>query len=403
MRYLGNKRHLLGDIEAAARSLGFTKGTVCDLFAGSARVGRHFRALGSKVVATDLMHSSYVLQQAHLELDGPPSFDTLLREVETPEPLGDDSIGHALPADPESWLPTRRVLAHLLALPPREGLLTRQYSPAGSMDRRYLRPENAAQADAILATLREWREREWIASPEFALLLATTIDAVDRVANISGTYGAFLKKWQANAEQPLRLKLPALVEGPVGEAHREDALEWIGGVTADLLYMDPPYNQRQYPANYHLLEVIARIPTEPDLSSFEDSIYGKTGLVPWRDKASVLCSRRGTECRDAFWEILRRTTIPRVVVSYSEEGIISRDEFEEMLAEYAGVSRARLGHVLTEIPYKRFRSDADGRVSSIGTSRQYKELPGRGRNEVHEWLFSVAKRADVSVGSTEGA
>ena len=401
MRYLGNKRHLLGDIEAAARSLGFTGGTVCDLFAGSARVGRHFRALGSKVVATDLMQSSYVLQQAHLELAGPPSFETLLREIDPPEPLGPEAIGTALPADPEAWLPTRRVLAHLLSLPAIEGLLTRQYSPAGSMDRRYLRPENAGQADAILAALRDWRESGWVESPEFALLLATTIDAVDRVANISGTYGAFLKKWQSNAEQPLRMKLPALVEGPVGEANAADALEWIGGVTADLLYMDPPYNQRQYPANYHLLEVIARIPIEPDLIAFEDSIYGKTGLVPWRDKASVLCSRRGTECRDAFREILRRTTIPRVVVSYSEEGIISRDEFEEMLAEYAGVARSRLGQVLTEIPYRRFRSDADGRLSSIGTSRQYKELPGRGRNEVHEWLFSVSKRADVSVSSPD--
>jgi len=247
----------------------------------------------------------------------------------------------------------------------------------------------------MLMSLRDWRLSELVTEEETALLLATIIDATDRVANVSGTYGAFLKNWQTSAEGDVSLRLPAVVQGPVGEANHRDALDWIEEVEADLLYIDPPYNQRQYAANYHLLEVVARLPFESDLPSFESSIYGKTGLIPWRHRASKLCSRRGDECRSAFSTILERTRIPRVVISYNEEGIIQREEFEEMLAEFSGVARSQLGMVLQEIPYRRFRSDADGRVSSRGSGRKYRELPGRGRDEVHEWLFSVAKQPTV--------
>lgn len=391
MRYLGNKRHLLGEIEAAARGLGFERGTVCDLFAGTARVGRHFRSLGCRVLATDMMACSHVFQRVFLELAGPPAFAGLATRTDLPPASAASRLGDARPADPDRWEPTLRALAWLESLPPEEGLLTRQYSPAGEAGRMYLTEENAARCDAMLAALAHAERDGVLEGTEGPLLLACVIDAVDRVANISGTYGAFLKRWQTSAEQPVRLRLPPVVPGPPGRGHRRDALEWIEEVEADLLYIDPPYNQRQYPANYHLLEVVARLPHEEDVAALEASVYGKTGLLPWKESASPLCSRRGSECRDAFASILERTTIPRVVISYNEEGIITRDEFEEMLAAYAGVARSRLGTVLREIPYRRFRSDADGRVSSIGSGRAYRTVEGRERDEVHEWLFSVAR------------
>jgi len=391
VRYLGNKRHLLGEIERAASGVGFRRGVVCDLFAGSGRVGRHFRASGSRVRATDLMACSHIFQKVFLELPGPPAFAMLRERIDLPSPVGAERVAAALPADADRWIPTRRALAHLEALAPVEGLLTRQYTPSGASPRMYLTEENAGRADAMLLELRRGLGAGDLTEPEGMLLLAAIIDAVDRVANISGTYGAFLKKWHSNALQPLELRLPATVEGPVGEANRRDACAWIDEVECDLLYIDPPYNQRQYAANYHLPDLVARIPFEPDLDALEDSIYGKTGLVPWKESASVLCSRRGTECRDAFASILERARAGAVVISYNEEGIITRDDFEEMLAAFAGVARSRLGKVLHEIPYRRFRSDADGRVSSLGAERSYRELPGRKRNEVPEWLFSVAR------------
>ncbi len=171
---------------------------------------------------------------------------------------------------------------------------------------------------------------------------------------------------------------------------------------ADLLYIDPPYNARQFPQNYHLPEVIARLPREDDLVALEASIYGKTGLVPWRDKYSRLCSRRGSTCRDAFREILLRADIPRVVISYNEEGIITKSEFEAMLAEFAERPRLPMADAFTEISFKRFRSDSDGRLSRTGAGRSYKHLPGRARDEVREWLFHVQKASSMHKESARG-
>ncbi|MEE8142221.1 MAG: DNA adenine methylase [Planctomycetota bacterium] len=391
MRYLGNKTRLLGDIEECARKIGFQRGCVCDLFAGTSVVGRHFRSLGNRVLSTDLMECSFVFQKVFLELESPPAFRGL-EKVKLPEPASLTRLQDGSPFQQEEWLPTLRVVRYLEEIvESRTGLLTRQFSPKGSAGRRYLRPEAAARLDGILLQLREWRQENVLDELELMLLLAAAVDAADRLANISGTYGAFLKSWQSNTQRPVRLILPSLVQGPRGAGNLKNALHWIHEVEADLLYIDPPYNTRQYPANYHLPEVIAQIPRVEDLEALEASLYGKTGLIPWRHRASLLCSRRGSACRDAFHQLLKATHIPRVIISYNEEGIIQKHEFEEMLAEYAGVPRSRLKNALTEISYRRFRSDSDGRVAHTGAGRSYKHLPGRERDEVREWLFHVQK------------
>ena len=414
VRYIGNKTRLLGEIERAARTIGFDRGRVCDLFAGTGVVGRYFRGRGNTVLSTDMMYTSHAFQKVFLETEEWPSFERLRRElgldpsVAAPtdrvewlhprSPSEDaplfgrsgDPVAEPLPGDPNATL---EVIGYLeTEIPTAEGVLTRQYSPDGPDERRFLRPERARHLDAILFAIRDWREREWLTEAEEWLLLVVTIDAADRVANISGTYGAFLKHWHGNTSRPIELRIPRLVGGPKGAAHRGAAEEWLGGVEADLLYIDPPYNHRQYPANYNLLEVMARIPREEDVEAFEGTIYGKSGLTPWKERASLLCSQRGTDCFDAMRELLSSTSIPRVVISYNEEGILSRDQLDELLAEYAGVAASRLSDHLTEVPFPRFRSDADGRRAHTGAVRNYRQLPGRGENEVHEWLFHVERK-----------
>ncbi|MEM7262094.1 MAG: DNA adenine methylase [Planctomycetota bacterium] len=396
MRYLGNKTRLLDQITDAARGLGFERGTVCDLFAGSGVVSRHFRSLGNRVEACDLMESSYTFQRVFLEIECAPSFDALLSKLDLPGELRRE---RETPTAPGDWTATFRVLDHLeFDGDGVDGLITRQYSTAGESERGYFRPEVARRIDRVIELVRQWEEAEWIGSIERDLLTAVLIDGADRRANISGTYGAYLKKWQSNSEGELRFALPEIPKGPKGRAHHGDACEVISEIEADLLYLDPPYNNRQYAANYHMFEVLVRAIRTDDPAALESSIYGKTGLVPWKDKASKLCSQRGTECRDAMHAILMSTRIPRLVISYSEEGILFRAEFKELLAEYAGRRVSDLGDVLSELSYRRFRSDADGRVSRTGAERQYKQLSGRNRNEVHEWLFHV--RSDRLLGQS---
>jgi adenine-specific DNA-methyltransferase len=156
---------------------------------------------------------------------------------------------------------------------------------------------------------------------------------------------------------------------------RADANQLVRRIPCDVLYIDPPYNVREYAANYHVLDTIATRAylDGPALEAAEASIYGKSGLSPYRK--SDFSSR--LRCREAFRALVAGARARRVVVSYNEEGILSREEIEDALRDGLG-AREREFRALA---YKRFRSDRDR------DARSYRVLPDRGRDEIAEWLF----------------
>lgn len=391
MRWLGNKGPLLDEIHAAALNAGFKGGTVCDLFAGSGSVGRFFRSRGCKVLSTDLMSCSHVFQKTYLESEGEPRFEGLKDLWIDLSPVSEERLHQLQSTSADSWVPFLKLVRYLEEiLPPQNGLLFNQFSVGGDAQRNYLSPENSSRVDAILGQLRDWRKSGRLSESELWILLASCIDAVDRVANISGTYGAYLKKMQGSALRPLELRAPALVNGPVGVAHQRDAIDWISTIECELLYIDPPYNQRQYPANYHLPEIISMLPFEDSDQRLEKSIYGKTGLIPWKDKASPLCSRRGDECYRSMSQLLKDANAEIVIFSYSEEGILGRSELESILLDWSGFA-TKDSLSLLEIPYRRFRSDAQKSDRHGESKRTFRPAPGRSADEVHEWLFVASK------------
>jgi adenine-specific DNA-methyltransferase len=348
MRYIGNKTKLLPAIEGMLRLRGIAGGTFLDIFAGTASVARHAKRLGFRVVANDRLWASYVQQVAALEVSRRP------RDA-------------------------ARRLDELGAAPDAEGLVTRQYSPAGPHGRRFFTEEHARRIDAALEMLTRWQARGEVSRPTLFLLLAAVIDAADRVANISGTYGAFLKAWQPNTRQPLSLRLPEVIASRRAcRAHRRDANELVREVACDVLYIDPPYNEREYASNYHVLEAIAARPFLEDAAAFEAGIYGKTGLQPY-EKSAFSDPRR---CEGAFRDLVAHARAREVIVSYNEEGILSRAAIEQALRDGLGAADVHF----VPIRHRRFRSDADG------AHRRYKVLAGRARDEIAEWLI-VARRA----------
>ncbi len=89
-------------------------------------------------------------------------------------------------------------------------------------------------------------------------MLASLIESADKVANTASVYSAFLKHIKKSASKKLILKGAKFTKNDKShKVFNEDSNELIKKISGDILYLDPPYNHRQYSANYHLLNTIS--------------------------------------------------------------------------------------------------------------------------------------------------
>jgi adenine-specific DNA-methyltransferase len=353
MRYIGNKTRLLQFIRRTLRARGIGPGRTVDPFAGTASVARALKRWGHAVAASDIMDYGYVFARAYVEVEAPPTFAELGHEVRRHELAG--------------------VLAHLNTLAGTHGFIHEHYSPAGAAGaehgRMYFTPANAARIDAIRSRIHSWRCAGRLTDDGYYTLLAALIEAADRVANTTGVYAAFVKSWQPNARRPLQLRVRPHVRGNGCRARRADAATAVTDAGEfDVLYLDPPYNARQYAGYYHIPELIAR-------GWFDEpvTLRGKTGLIEDADRRSDWSSSR--RCEAAFEQLIATARCRHIIMSYNAEGIIGEATIERVLRNYGRrdtFRRYRRG-------YRRYRSDAD----SVG--RRYSG------DAVNEYLYCVSR------------
>lgn len=335
MRYIGNKTKLLRFIGSVLRERGIRAGRAVDPFCGTASVARELKRLGFQVVAADLMEYAHVLAKAYVEATHLPA--SVPRLIET---LND--------------------------LAPLPGFITQHFSAPARM---YFTNTNAARIDAIRAQIHGWTSAGEISAAEAYLLLAALIEASDRVANTTGVYAAYVKSWQPNARRALELRVPQVVDGNGCHAYRTDAVQLMARLEDfDLLYLDPPYNARQYAGYYHIPELLA-------VGWFEEPplLRGKTGLLPDRDKRSDW-SRRA-KCEAALEQLVANARCKHIVMSYNAEGILSEAAIERIFKEY-GRRDTYQRYVRS---YRRYRSDSDGE------NRRY------AGDRVEEYLYCVSR------------
>ncbi|MBI4602322.1 MAG: DNA adenine methylase [Planctomycetes bacterium] len=401
MRLIGNKTRLLAEIEGFLRDRGVRGGTFIDIFSGTASVARHFKRLGFRVIANDHMAACHAQAVAALEVNAYPPFEAVrekhrrtLRSAEFRRGFAVQPVLTALGAPASDPVPLAEVI-HLVGrqLPPREGLIFRSFCPGGGKGRMYFRDEIGRRIDAVLGFLRENHEEGLLSRGELHLVLAALLDAADRVANISGTYGAYLKTWQRSALAPIRLEVPEVIESPLEhEAFRRDSNELVRELRGDVLYIDPPYNKRQYGANYHILEIIAEHHEVEDLEAYEAALYGKTGLKPYDGLKSAYCvppcaARRGENVLSAMTDLILSARADHVLVSYNEEGLLTREELGAILSRFAGTRSFAFDRDMRTVLHKRFCSDSDRSAGGAKGKRRYRVLDGKGRGEISEWLL----------------
>ena len=317
MRYIGNKTRLLPFILRVLRSRGLGGGSVHDAFAGTASVGRALKAHGWQVHSSDLLVSSYVFQRAYVVAGA---------------------------ADPAA----NRLARQLSALPPKEGFITRHFSPAGG--RMYFTPENAGRIDAAREELECWRQRRLVDDDIYYMLLAAIIEGADRVANTAGVYASFMKRWQPNSRHRFELKPEDPGTGvPGATAHLMDAASAAKSIgEVDLIYIDPPYNSRQYVAYYHIPEIIAR-----GWSDSAPAVRGKVGLLAGKEGRSDWS--HGRRVQKLFSSLLATTRARHALVSFNSEGHLPPKTLHALLKDAA--MDGKVDHF--KQGYRRYRADSD--------------------------------------------
>ena len=324
MRYIGNKTNLLENINQVIKdNCQGDENSFCDLFSGTASVARYFKNR-YRIISNDLLYFSYILQKATISNNEIPKFEKLKKELKIENIL--------------DYLETVDIKDKKY-----KSFIYDNYSPNKKCERMYLTPENAKRIDFIRNTIEKWKKEKLINENEYFYLLASLVEGVPFVSNITGTYGAYLKTWDKRAFKNFEMiRLNVINNYENNECYREDANKLIKKISGDILYIDPPYNSRQYLPNYHLLETIARY-DEPEIN-------GKTGIRKYDKEKSNYCIK--SKVYDELEELISNAKFKHIIMSYNQDGLLKKEEIEQIFKKYGDKSTYKL----YQIPYKQYQN-----------------------------------------------
>ena len=310
MNYIGSKYKLSDFISSSVKSIvgdDLSGKIFCDLFAGTGVVGRNFKKEVKKVISNDMEFYSYVLNKNYIENHEFLDNEIYIKEL-------NETNGE-------------------------EGFIFNEYSENGKANRLYFSEHNGKKIDAIRTKIEFWKTEKKISSALYYFLLASLLESADKVANTASVYGAFLKKIKKTAQKELILE-PAIFEinSHSHEVYNEDSNILIKKIEGDILYLDPPYNAREYGANYHLLNTIAKY------DNFTPK--GKTGLRDY--SKSAFCKKK--EVEKSFDDLIKNANFKYIFLSYNNEGIMSSETIKKILSNYGKYD-------LLTTEYQRFRAD----------------------------------------------
>jgi len=258
-----------------------------DACCGSCSVSRHAASLGYSVIANDMMKFPSIIANGSIGVteSQQKSANEIIEQINSSEGI--------------------------------EGYFYRHFSDKSVPARLYFTSENAKKIDLTrqaIETINDEKVRDY--------LLYCSLEAISRVSNTTGVQAAFLKKFKDRAKSQFLLKPEPITSGSITPYH-SDILSLLKDkkfrrrFKEDALYIDPPYNQRQYGPNYHLYETF--------VCNDNPKPSGMTGLRDWKNESrSDFCTKK--KCLNFLKSIVQSTTASVVFISYNSDGLLSRDE-----------------------------------------------------------------------------
>jgi len=221
-RYLGNKTKVLDLIKQVIDENVKDFYSFCDIFAGTGSVGAFFNDKNKKIIVNDFLYHNFISLKAFLSYE---KFDEK-KILELIDELNNLST------------------------------FKENYFSINFGDK-YFCKQNAIKIGAIREKIDKWFLEDKINTKEKNILLTALIYAIDKIANTVGHYDAYIKKEIKEKEFKLKMLEIDLFKNKNNEIYNMDANILIREIECDVLYIDPPYNSRQYANMYHLLENLA--------------------------------------------------------------------------------------------------------------------------------------------------
>lgn len=338
MRFIGNKTQLLENIKEVIERHATNAYSFCDIFSGTASVARYFKQW-FEVYSNDLLYFSYCLQRGTIENSSKPTFENLYRAISIKDPI--------------SYI-NEMSTERMEILPIEKRFFQNNYAPTGK--RMYITDSNALRIDYARNLIEDWKTTGLLSENEYFYLVASIIEGIPFVSNIAGTYGAFNKTWDIRSNKLFVLiDLPVVYNGKRNKSYNEEGTSLLQRISGDILYIDPPYNERQYLPNYHVLETAAKYdyPT----------LRGVTGQRPNELQRSDFCSKKNVV--NAFDSLLENAKFEHIILSYNTDGIMTLEEIETTMKKHGIASTFEVNY----IPYRRFKSK-----SIVTRTKELKEM-----------------------------
>ncbi len=268
-RYLGNKYKLLPFITNVVNKECGEIQSVADIFAGTGAVSSAF--MDKMIITNDLMYSNYICNYAW---------------------FGSETYNQQVIVD---YVMYYNSLSNI-----EDNYMTENFSNT------YFSRDDCAKIGFIREDIEKNYTNKAINSRERAILITSLLYAMDKIAKTCGHYDAYRKG--AEFDKPLELLVPLaeVHNNPCNQCYNVDANELVKSLSVDLIYIDPPYNSRQYCDAYHLLENVARWE--------KPKVFGVARKMDRTKLKSKYCTRSATE---AFEELIRDITAKYILLSYN--------------------------------------------------------------------------------------
>lgn len=339
MNYIGSKHSLLNFLDEAYQlcDIDNNKEVIfCDIFAGTGRVGRHFKKRDNiSIIANDMESYSYSLINHYIKNHTDIDISKLLEELNSLQGIETGFIfNNYCPSGNLSTVTSKDKNGSLIQL-----------------QRQYFSDQNGKIIDEARQKIDIWLNNNNISEEQYRYLLASILEASDKVANTASVYGAFLKKIKKTADKKIIFtELPYEKTTKSHETYNQNANELVKNIKGTVLYLDPPYNQRQYGANYHILNTIAEY-DNPDIRG----VTGMRNYIP-----SEWCRRRTV--KDTFEQIINDANFEYILFSYNSESLMLPEEIAAIMNKYGEYS-------FIEKEYNRFKADNNSETRNYKTNK----------------------------------